>query len=183
MLEELDLHDATCVLDVGGGTGSLACGIAQRYPGVQADVYDQPSNRADAARKIAALGLSDRCAFIGGNIFASVPSGYGLYTIKHVLHDWDDANAAAILGGIARAMAPDARLLIVESLLDRPFEGMEAEPGYLHTRNIEQQMWTPGRVRTLPEFATLCAQAGLAIEQVTHSRIVDISYLRCVPKN
>ena len=80
-------------------------------------------------------------------------------------------------------MEPSAQLTIVEGLLDRPFEGVEPEPGYLHARNIEQRLWTPGRVRTLPEFEALSAQAGLRIEQVTHSRIFDISYIRCVPKS
>ena len=178
--EELDLGSATRVLDVGGGTGSLACGLAERHPAVQADVYDQPSNHANATRRIAALGLAERCAFIGGNIFAGVPSGYALYTIKHVLHDWDDLNAAAILRCIARALDPGARLVIIDGLLDRPFDGVEPEPGYLHARNIEQRLWTPGRVRTLPEFEALSAQAGLRIEAVAHSRIVDISYLRCI---
>lgn len=182
VIEELDLHGATRVLDVGGGTGSLACGLAERHPALQADVYDQPSNHANAAHKIAARGLAERCAFIGGNIFAGVPAGYELYTIKHVLHDWDDLNAAAILRCIARALAPGARLVIVEGLLDRPFDGVEPEPGYLHARNIEQRLWTPGRVRTLPEFETLCAQAGLRIEAVAHSRIFDISYLRCAAR-
>ena len=182
VIEELALHGASRVLDVGGGTGSLACGLVERHAHVRADVYDQPSNSRNATQKIAARGLSERCAFIGGNIFASVPAGYELYTIKHVLHDWDDANAAAILRCIARAMQPGARLTIVEGLLDRSFEGVKPEPGYLHARNIEQRLWTPGRVRTLPEFEALSAQAGLRIEQVTHSRIFDISYIRCAPK-
>ena len=183
VIEELDLHGATRLLDVGGGTGSLACGLAQQHPALRADVCDQPSNGPNATQKIAARGLAQRCAFIGANIFAGVPAGYALYTIKHVLHDWDDANAAAILRCIARAMDLQARLLIVEGLLDRPFTdtGVAPEPGYLHARNIEQRLWTPGRVRTLPEFEALCAQAGLRIEHVAHSRIVDISYLRCAP--
>ncbi len=181
-IEELDLQGASRVLDVGGGTGSLACSLAERHADVRVDVYDQPSNSRNAAQKIAARGLSERCAFIGGNIFASVPAGYGLYTIKHVLHDWDDASAASILHCIARAMEPGARLMIVEGLLDRPFEGVEAEAGYLHARNIEQRLWTPGRVRALPEFEALAAQAGLRIEGVTHSRIFDMSYIRCALK-
>ena len=117
---------------------------------------------------------------VGANLFASVPRGYDLYTIKHVLHDWDDDNAGLILRRIAEALEGDARLVIVEGMLDRSFDGGRDESSYLHVRNIEQRVWTPGRARTRADFDALCAQAGLRIEQVRHLAISDISYLRCV---
>ncbi|MGI4720397.1 MAG: methyltransferase [Janthinobacterium lividum] len=176
---EFDADGARRLLDVGGGTGALACGLAQRHLGLEVDVCDQPSNAAKAAARIAAHGLQERCRFVGANIFAGVPRGYDLYTIKHVLHDWDDDNAGLILRRIAAALEGDARLVIVEGMLDRRFGGGRDESSYLHVRNIEQRVWTPGRVRTRADFDALCAQAGLRIEQVRHSAIADISYLRC----
>ena len=178
--EEFEPGGARRLLDVGGGTGALACALAQRHADLEADVCDQPANAAKAAARIAARALEERCRFVGANIFASVPRGYDLYTIKHVLHDWDDDNAGLILRRIAEALEGDARLVIVEGMLDRSFDGGRDESSYLHVRNIEQRVWTPGRVRTRADFDALCAQAGLRIEQVRHSAISDISYLRCV---
>ncbi|WP_426189775.1 methyltransferase [Massilia sp. DWR3-1-1] len=179
VVEGLDIGGAQRLLDVGGGTGSFACGLAQSHPGLLADVCDQPSNMHNANAKIAALALQERCHFIGTNIFASIPSDYDLYTIKHVLHDWDDANAAAILRQIAEAMHDSARLVIIEGVLDRSVDEALPEQAYLHARNIEQRVWTPGRVRTRAAFDALCAVAGLRIDHVSHSTIFDISYLTC----
>lgn len=181
VVDGLDIGEAQRLLDVAGGTGSFACGLAQRHPGLVADVCDQPSNRTNATARIAARAMQDRCHFIGANIFNHIPSDYDLYTIKHVLHDWDDANAAAILLHIAEAMRGDARLVIIEGVLDRSFDDAVDEKGYLHARNIEQRVWTQGRVRTRADFESLCAGAGLRLEKISHSAIFDTSFLTCSP--
>jgi hypothetical protein len=36
--------------------------------------------------------------------------------LKHVIHDWDDEQATAILKNCGRAMGPSGRLLIVEGI-------------------------------------------------------------------
>ena len=180
IVDEWDLPAASSLLDVGGGTGTLACALAQKYAALTTTVYDQPSNAMKAAQKIAANGLSGRCNFIGGNLFQSVPPDHDVYSIKHVLHDWDDDNASTILTCISKAMRQDARLVIIEGILDRPFEPAAPDRAYLQARNIEQRVWTSGRVRTLAQFEMLCEQAALEIQQVKHASIFDISYITCI---
>jgi hypothetical protein len=48
--------------------------------------------------------LQSRCEAIRGDFFNEAPSGADAYIIKHVIHDWNDQRAVAILKNIHRAM-------------------------------------------------------------------------------
>jgi hypothetical protein len=72
---------------------------------------------AEAPALLARLGVSDRCAVLGGDLFAEVPPGADAYLLKNVLHDWADAQATAILAACRAACGARARLLVVEALL------------------------------------------------------------------
>ena len=141
--EDLNVSDAKNVLDVAGGIGSLACALSLKYPSIKTYICDQPSNSENALNYIRSKGLEKNCNFIGANIFNAIPSGFDLYTIKHVLHDWDDLNALLILQNISTAMRQDSRLIIIEGVADRLFTEKFLNPEFLHTRDIEQRLWTP----------------------------------------
>lgn len=175
IVKELNIGAARTLLDVGGGTGSLMCSLLDEHADRRGTVYDQPRNLRDAQLRIAARGLTDRCEFIGGNMFSSVPSGADLYLIKHVLHDWDDANATSILVAISQAMGAESTLVLIEGLMDTT--SVEAHPHFLHARNIEQRVWTEGRVRHSADFDRLCQIAGLRIDEIVHAPLLDVSYL------
>jgi precorrin-6B methylase 2 len=177
IVKDLRVANGALVVDVGGGTGSLICSLVEAHPDIRGIVCDQPSNRTAAEMRIDALGLQERCSFVGGNIFSSLPNEADLYLIKHVLHDWNDENATAILASISRAMDQKAELVIIEGLMDRDTSGID--PLFLNTRNIEQQVWTQGRVRNSSDFARLCDTAGLEVSEIVHSSIYDLSYLYC----
>jgi hypothetical protein len=177
IVQELRIGNAATLLDVGGGTGSMMCSLLDQHQQASGVVYDQPRNKRDAEARIDAHGQADRCSFVGGNMFSNVPAGADLYLIKHVLHDWDDSNAATILKSIAAAMDKDATLVIIEGLIDR--EDDSANLHFLHTRNIEQRVWTEGQVRSSAEFRELCARAGLNVSEIVHSSSLDVSFLYC----
>jgi hypothetical protein len=55
---------------------------------------------------------------LGGDFFESVPTG-DLLLLKMILHDWDDDHCVTILRRCREALAPGARLAIVEMLLGK----------------------------------------------------------------
>lgn len=177
IVRELRVGAGATVVDVGGGTGSLICSLADAHADMRGIVCDQPSNKPAADARIRAHGLEERCTFVGGNIFTTLPGEGDLYLIKHVLHDWNNENATAILASIARAMPRDATLVIIEGLMDRDSTGID--PLFLHTRNVEQQVWTQGQVRSSRDFAAMGKAAGLEIGEIVHSSVYDLSYLYC----
>jgi hypothetical protein len=102
------------LIDIGGGNGALLIGILQVNPELDGIVFDMPHAAEKARAKIVEAGLQSRCEAIGGDFFKEVPAGADAYIIKHVIHDWNDERATAILRNVHRAMPPHARLLIAE---------------------------------------------------------------------
>ena len=78
--------------------------------------------------------------------------------LKDILHDWDDARAVQILRNCRAAMEENARLLIVERIVN-----MDAGTLML---DITMLVMTGGKERTEAEYAALLESAGFALHQV-----------------
>ncbi|WP_270937027.1 methyltransferase [Falsiroseomonas oryzae] len=154
------------IVDVGGGNGALLMPVLARHPGMRATLFDLP-HVADAARaRIAEAGLSDRYESVGGDAFAAVPAGADAYVLKGVIHDWEDAEALAILRTVRAAMGDGARLLVIERILPERIDPSDIlTPGrFIHDINM---MLNPGgRERTEAEFRDLLARAGLRLARI-----------------
>jgi len=105
------------VVDVGGGDGTLLAAILRAYPHLRGVLFDVPHVVAQAEAVLAAAGVADRCARVGGDFFADVPPGGDRYLLATVLHDWGDDRAADILRTCRRAMTPGATLLVIERVM------------------------------------------------------------------
>ena len=66
---------------------------------------------------LATAGVADRCTFIGGDFFESLPSGNDLHILSRVIHDWGDEDASRILVTCRSAIAQGGTLLLVETVL------------------------------------------------------------------
>jgi hypothetical protein len=56
----------------------------------------------------------DRCEVIAADFFVSVPAGGDAYVLSQIICDWPDEEALAILRICHQAMAPGARLWLLE---------------------------------------------------------------------
>ena len=148
------------VVDVGGGHGHLLCTILKKYAGPRGVVFDAPHVAEGATPRIAAAGLADRCRAEGGDFFASVPAG-DAYVLKHIVHDWPDDKAAAILRNCRAAAKPGAKLVLVEMVIP---PGNGPSPGKL--LDLEMLVVASGRERTEGEYAHLLAGAGWKLTRV-----------------
>jgi hypothetical protein len=54
------------VVDVGGGYGALLSALLHRTPGLRGVLFDRPEVAEGAQRRLAAAGVLDRCAVVGG---------------------------------------------------------------------------------------------------------------------
>jgi O-methyltransferase domain len=154
------------IVDVGGSKGSLLAAILMAYPRVRGILFDVPHVVAGAAPVLTEAGVADRCAVVGGDFFTTVPPGADAYILKYIIHDWDDARAAAILKRCREAMAPGAVLLLIEQVLP---ERMEAGAAARRAARLDLQMLvlTPGgRERTAREFRSLLGEAGFELWRV-----------------
>jgi SAM-dependent methyltransferase len=163
------------VMDVGGGNGALLIGILQANPALRGVFFDQPHVVERARRNIAEHGLADRLEAVGGSFFDKVPAGADAILTKHVIHDWSDEHATAILRACREALPPDGKLLIVEGLyparIDRSLESRGAA-----ANDVNMLVVAGGRQRSEAEFRALYAAAGFELTRIvpTPARVAVI---------
>ncbi|MEP7010632.1 MAG: methyltransferase [Acidobacteriota bacterium] len=105
--------------DLGGGRGTMLAAILRRHPNLRGVLVDAPGVLDQALPYLERQGVLDRVERVPGNFFVEAPSGCDGYLLKQVLHDWDDERCRTILATCRRAAAPGAKLLVVESIVER----------------------------------------------------------------
>ena len=161
LVQVYDFSAARVIVDVGGGSGSVAAAVLTAYPGLRAVIYDQPQVLAGAERFLRGRGLFDRCTLAPGSFFESVPSGGDVYLLSHIVHDWDDERALKILKNCRRAVDGDARLLLLEAVM-----APHGHPSAASLADVNMMVLLTGRERTEGEFRSLLAQAGFELVRV-----------------
>jgi O-methyltransferase domain len=162
------------IIDVGGGKGALLATILNAHPKLRGILFDLPETESDAQEYLAAAGLSARCNFTAGDFFQAVPAGHDAYVLAHVLHDWIDEQAIAILRKCRAAIPRHGRLLIVEAVLP---EGDTPHHGKL--MDLLMLTVTGGVERTAAQFDDILRAADFCLAHVypttTHQSILEVT--------
>ena len=164
------------LVDVGAGHGVLASAILKANPELRAVLFDLPHAREGATRTLTAAGVAHRAEVVAGDFFRAVPEGGDAYLLSHVIHNWSDEGALAILGNCRRAMAPSAKLFLVEAVIppgNEPFFGKLLD---VHMMVAAEQ----GMDRTRDEYRALLEKAGFRLTRVVPTAS-DVSVIEGVP--
>jgi SAM-dependent methyltransferase len=175
-----DFAPIRTLADVGGGNGTLLIGILNAHPHLRGIVFDRPPAAERATKHIAERGLAARCEAVGGDFFKSVPQGADAYILKHVIHDWNDERAIAILENCRRAMAKNGRLLIVEGVYPpRIDESLDSRGAAAN--DVNMLVNTGGRQRSEAEFRSLYDAAGFRLTRIVPTP-ATVSVIEGAPK-
>jgi ubiquinone/menaquinone biosynthesis C-methylase UbiE len=162
------------VVDVGGGRGAQVIALLRSYPHLQATLFDTPEVVAEGRAQLEAAGVADRCVAVEGDFFTDVPKGADAYILKYILHDWDDDRAREILRCCRRSLEPQARLLVVETLIP-PGD----EPSYGKYLDVTMLVFLHGRERTEGEYRALLQASGFQLTRVVTTP-TELSVLEAV---
>lgn len=156
-----DFSKFETIVDVGGATGNMLAAILERHEGPCGVLFDMPHIVTDAPALLKSRGVDRRVTITSGDFFKTVPAGGDAYILSHIIHDWSEEQCLTILGNCRRAMKPDGSVLIVEMVLPT---GDTPHPGKL----LDMVMLTMpgGRERTMEEYGSLLAKAGLRLTRV-----------------
>jgi len=157
--DRVEWRDGETVVDVGGGNGSLLAALLERQPGLRGIVFDLPETVRDESL------LGDRIHFVEGSFLESVPEG-DVYLLSTILHDWDNASAAAILRTIRAGAPPHARLILFEAVVP---EGNE--PGGGKWLDLLMLALFAGRERNEPQWRELLDTTGWEPTSIEHELI------------
>ncbi|MFI7025696.1 methyltransferase [Micromonospora sp. NPDC049900] len=113
LLDRYDLSAVRHAIDVGGGDGTNAIHLAQRYPHLTITVFDQESVTRLAADRIDDPDLRRRIRFHTGDIMAEpLPAGADAVLVFHIFEIWSRARNTALLRR-CRAALPDGGVCLV----------------------------------------------------------------------
>lgn len=166
VLAAYDFSGIDTLVDVAGGHAVLLTSILKQYQSMKGILFDLEHVVGGAEKRIAELGLSDRCGTAYGDFFKSVPTG-DAYIMKHIIHDWDDERAHVILKNCHAAMAKSGarKLLLVEMIL--PGRNVAHPSKFL---DVEMLMLPGGRERTEAEYKALLEKAGFELTRVVNTQ-------------
>ncbi len=164
-LESYDFTQFETMLDLGGGLGSIIRAILKACPKLKGVIADLPEIIEQARQAIAGDDLSSRCTAVPCDFFKSVPGGADGYFMKHILHDWNDEDAACILKNIRAVIPAHGKLILAEAVVPS-----DATPHPAKLIDIEMMAFLRGKERTEPEWRTLLQGAGFKLNRVIHTK-------------
>lgn len=156
-----DFSGFNTLVDVGGGLGGMISAILAANPNLKGVVYDAPSVAEQSKHFLADRGLNDRCEAIGGDFFQSVPAGGDVYSMRWILHDWEDSKSLTILENIRKVLPPNGKLLLAEAVVPG-----SNDPHYSKFFDLIMLVMTGGRERTEAEWRELLGKAGYKIDRI-----------------
>lgn len=151
------------VVDVGGGNGELLATVLAARPDAHGVSFDLPAGLADAPTVFARAGVAARARCVAGSFFERMPEQADTYLLKSVLHNWDDERGVQLLARCRAAMAPGARLWVLERVVPERL-GTSPRDRAIARSDLNMLVAQSGRERRLGEFVTLFDAAGLRLE-------------------
>lgn len=135
-----------------------------------------------------------RVTFSAHNFFKPQPlncKGAEVYFLRHVIHDWPDAEAIEILSHLAAAMTPFSKLLIVEHVVFPTYRQDDGEKvaapvpllanwGAAATSRLDLQVLAclNAKQRTTMEFEELADKSGLRVVRFWKN-MGDLAFVEC----
>ncbi len=163
--EAYDFSGVSTLVDIGGATGRLLGTVLAKHPDMRGILFDRPSVEPAARAELDKLGVAERCTFVGGDFFSSVPSGGDAYMMTHVIRNWDDAEATVLLKNCRKVMPKAGRVLALDTVID-PTSGRDWDK----LMDLEMLVSLGGRARTAEEFERLFGAAGFKLSRIIPTR-------------
>ncbi len=172
MVERLDLGGRARLLDVGGGAGSYSIMLAQKYPHLNAVVYDLPPVVEVARGLIAEAGVSDRVSLQAGDYLKDeLGSGYDVVLLSNVLHQEDPETCRAVLGKAYTALV-DGGLLIIQAAFLNPGE---VGPVWAVLQSLQLMLlYDGGRNYTTEEMLELVRDSGFLRPKLDRMSLLNV---------
>jgi len=164
------------VVDVGGNYGPVMGALKARYPSMTTISFDLPEVIEAAAEPPEGVEL------VGGNFFdgSTIPKTDGAIFMKHILHDWNDADSTKILQACKEALLPGGKVIIADAVL--PDAGEASELKVPQTQLDCLMGVIGGKERTKAQWDALAAASGYSVESVMPSPSPACQLLTLAPQ-
>lgn len=156
-----DFSGVRTLVDVAGGKGHILAAVLKAYSDLNGVLFDQEQVVGGAKEFFAEAGLEDRCKFVEGDFFVSVPPGADVYLLSSVIHNWSDEDSIRILRNVREVIPDGGRVLLVEVVVpddDRPHISKDTDMRML-------ALFGEGMERSNSEYAELLGKSGFQLNR------------------
>ncbi|KAJ7909834.1 O-methyltransferase [Mycena leptocephala] len=208
-----ELPAGSVIVDVGGGLGASSLSIAKEYPTLKIVNQDRgpviEQSKSHWAEFLPSHVEAGMVEFQAHNFLEPQPvKNAAAFLVRHVVHDWSDANVVIILTHLRAAALPSTKLVIIENItpsasggasthaavnaipiLGQPRKpasapllanfGMAGVPLYYYDLTVNNLLG--GTERTLEGFYDVLQQSGWRLVEVYHCPQTDSSYVVADP--
>ncbi|KAK7300846.1 hypothetical protein RJT34_11697 [Clitoria ternatea] len=149
------------LVDVGGGTGTLAKAIAKSFPQLECIVFDLP-------HVVDGLQGTDNLKYVAGDMFKEIPSADAI-VLKWILHDWSDEACMNILKKCKEAITrkgKEGKVIIIDMVMDNE----KRDDEYVETQlffDMLMMVLVTGKERTRKEWDKLISSVGFNSYKIT----------------
>ncbi|XP_057442180.1 trans-resveratrol di-O-methyltransferase-like [Lotus japonicus] len=150
------LNGLESLVDVGGGTGTMARAIAKSFPRLKCTVFDLPHVVAD-------LQGSENLEYIGGDMFKEIPPADAIL-LKWILHDWSDEECLKILKNCKEAIkskGKEGKVIIIDMVIEED-KGDDKSVETQLLFDMGMMVLTTGKERSMKEWGILISSAGFS---------------------
>nr|KYP74598.1 Isoflavone-7-O-methyltransferase 6 [Cajanus cajan] len=141
------------IVDVGGGTGTAARIICEKFPKLECIVFDRPE-------VVVNLTGANNLRFVGGDMFKLIPQADAVL-LKLVLHDWNDEKCIKILEKCKDSISGKGnggKVIIIDIVINEKLDHQDMTQTKL-CQDISM-MTINGKERTEEEWKHLFIEAG-----------------------
>ncbi|XP_057447810.1 trans-resveratrol di-O-methyltransferase-like [Lotus japonicus] len=157
------------LIDVGGGTGTVAKAIAESFPHLKCIVFD-------LLHVVVGLQGTENLKYVEGDMFKKIPPADAIL-LKWILHDWSDEECLTILKKCKEALkskGKEGKVIIIDMVREEEKGDNESVETQLFFDMLMMTLVT-GKERNKKEWDTLISCAGFS-----HYKITPVLGLRSV---
>jgi ubiquinone/menaquinone biosynthesis C-methylase UbiE len=118
LLNAIDLHGYSHLLDLGGGPGLFAINFAEKYPDLKATIFDTPESESLARDFIRKSPARNRVTFRGGDFLKDdFGSDFDVALLSSILHIYGPDDNFDVLSRVFHSLRSGGKILIRDFLL------------------------------------------------------------------
>ena len=153
----IDFSNIKNLMDVGGGSGTFLCAVAEAEKRPHLTLFDLPQVTPAAAKRFAQNSLTKRTTICSGSFHKDpFPQNIDAISLVRVLYDHDDASVHSLLKK-CKAALPDTGRLIISEPMSGGTQPQRAGDAYFALYTLAMRT---GKARSAKEIAAMCKEAG-----------------------
>ena len=147
------------ILDIGGGTGAFLLAVKNKYPEIDATVFDLPNVINVAKSNLYKIdGLANLTLLPGDFLEDDLPKNQDVMCLVRVLYDHEDSKTEILLKRIYKALPKHGVLLITEPMSGGT-KAMRSSDCYFSFYTLAM---TTGKVRSFEEHKAILQKSGFS---------------------